>query len=289
MSHIKTAPICALLCSFFLFTIPCIAQLGRSGTISGTVSAVDHNSIPGATVKVIGEDGFRRVTAATADGEFSVIDIPSGTYTVQVESPGFTTATQSGVSVAVGRNTQLNITLSVAGTSQTVSVSADQASLDTSQTSSVVNIDRDRVEELPIPSRNYLTFVLLSPQATPANPAVSQYTTSEGNGTFGFGGLRASSNSVHLDGVSDDDEFTGSSRTQLSPEAISDFQIVNHGFSAEAGGAAGGSIDVQTREGMNRVHGDAFIFEQNGALNGHRLSAFIPTSQARTASAPALL
>ncbi|GAA3767060.1 hypothetical protein GCM10022270_29270 [Terriglobus aquaticus] len=65
-----------------------------------------------------------------------------------------------------------------------------------------------------------------------------------------------------------DDEFTGGSRTQLSPEAISDFQIVNHGFAAESGGGAGGSIDVQTREGQNQVHGDEFIFEQNGALNG---------------------
>jgi hypothetical protein len=49
--------------------------------------------------------------------------------------------------------------------------------------------------------------------------------------------------------------------------AISDFQIVNHGFAAESGGAAGGSIDVQTRSGLNRPHGDAFVFVQNGALN----------------------
>ncbi len=67
--------------------------------------------------------------------------------------------------------------------------------------------------------------------------------------------------------MNDDDEYSGSSRTQLSPEAISDFQIVDHGFAAESGGAAGGSIDVQTRSGLNRPHGSAFIFVQNGALN----------------------
>ena len=268
MSSVRLLSLYAFLCFLFVFSVPASAQLGRSGTISGTIAAVDHSYPPGAIVTVSGEDGFERVKTATAEGTFSLVDIPSGTYTVRVSSPGFATAIQSGVSVAVGRNTQVTFRLSVAGTSQSVSVNAEQSSLDTSQTSSVVNIDRDRVEELPIPSRNYLTFVLLSPQATPANPVMSQQTASQGNGGFGFGGLRPSSNSVHLDGVSDDDEFTGSSRTQLSPEAISDFQIVNHGFSAEAGGAAGGSIDVQTREGMNRVHGDAFIFEQNGALNG---------------------
>jgi hypothetical protein len=68
--------------------------------------------------------------------------------------------------------------------------------------------------------------------------------------------------------VNDNDEYSGGSRTQLSPEAISDFQIVNHGFAAESGGGAGGSIDVQTRSGVNRIHGDAFTFVQNGALNG---------------------
>jgi hypothetical protein len=147
-------------------------------------------------------------------------------------------------------------------------VTASQTAFDTSQTSSVVNIDRDRVEELPIPNRNYLTFVALSPQAAPANPALTQQTLAQGNGGFSFGGLRPGSNAVSIDGVNDDDEYSGSSRTELSPEAISDFQIVNHGFSAESGGAAGVSIDVQTRSGLNRPHGDAFVFVQNGALNG---------------------
>jgi hypothetical protein len=88
--------------------------------------------------------------------------------------------------------------------------------------------------------------------------------------------LRPSSNAVRIDGVGDDDEYTGSSRTQLSPEAINDFQIVNHGFSAESGGGAGGSIDVQTRSGLNQPHGDAFVFIQNGALNGTPPLEFAP-------------
>ena len=148
--------------------------------------------------------------------------------------------------------------------------------MDSSQTSSVVNIDRDRVEELPIPNRNYLSFVALSPQATPANPAIAQQTGNQTSAAFGFGGLRPTSNSIRIDGVSDDDEYLGSSRTQLSPEAISDFQIVNHGFAAESGGGAGGAVDVQTRAGLNRPHGDAFLFLQNGALNGTPPLEFVP-------------
>jgi hypothetical protein len=268
MSFLRFSAIERVLCVVFALSIPASAQLGQSGTVSGQVYTVDHSLVAGATVSLLEADGFKRVQISGSQGDFSLIDVPSGTYTVQVSANGFALTEQSGVSVAVGRSTLLAFTLKVAGTTQQVNVSAEQSSLDASQTSSVVNIDRDRVEELPIPSRNYLTFVLLSPQATPSNPVLSQQSLAQSGGGFGFGGLRPSSNSVHLDGVSDDDEFTGSSRTQLSPEAISDFQIVNHGFAAESGGAAGGSIDVQTRNGLNRVHGDAFIFEQNGALNG---------------------
>lgn len=81
--------------------------------------------------------------------------------------------------------------------------------------------------------------------------------------------------------MDDDDEFSGSSRTQLSPEAINDFQIVHHGFAAQSGGAAGGAVDVQTRAGLNNPHGDAFIFAQNGVLNGTPPSAFTHANRMR--------
>jgi hypothetical protein len=255
----------------FLFLLlvlsnPLNAQLSHTGAVSGTITAPDGSLIGAVSVTLAIADAPARTTSTSADGTFSINDLPSGTYTLKATSPGFAVYTQPSVSVAVGRNTHLLITLAVAGSQETVSVTANQASFDTSQTSSVVNIDRDRVEELPIPSRNYLTFVLLSPQVAPANPALSLQSSTQA-GSFSFGGLRPGSNAVYLDGVDDDDEYNGGSRTQLSPEAISDFQIVNHGFLPESGGGAGGSIDVQTRSGVNRLHGDAFVFVQNGALN----------------------
>jgi hypothetical protein len=247
--------------------VPLYAQLSHSGTVSGVILAPGGSPVPNAAITLSNSDGFTRHTTSAIDGTFSLLDLPSGTYTVQATAPGFAVFIQPSVSVAVGRNTHLALAFAVAITQQTVNVTASQTVFDTSQTSSVVNIDRDRVEELPIPNRNYLSFVALSPQAAPANPALTQQTITQGNGGFTFGGLRPGSNAVSIDGVNDDDEYSGGSRTQLSPEAISDFQIVNHGFSAESGGGAGGSIDVQTRSGLNRPHGDAFLFVQNGALN----------------------
>jgi hypothetical protein len=267
MPRLRFQCLFALLCSVVITAAPVHAQIGHSGTVAGVIAASDGRPLAHVAITLSGQDGFQRSASTSSDGTFAMLDLPSGTYTFKVSAPGFKTLMQPSLSVATGHTTQLTLTLVVAGSTETVNVTASQSSFDTTQTSSVVNIDRDRVEELPIPNRNYLTFVALSPQATPANPVLSQRTLTQSNGGFGFGGVRPSSNAIRLDGVGDDDEFNGSSRTQLSPEAINDFQIINHGFAAESGGAAGGAIDVQTRAGANHVHGDAFLFVQNGALN----------------------
>jgi len=263
--------VCGVICFVAFSNLHSLGQVGQPGTIVGTVAASDHSPVGSASILLTGQDGFTRRVSTGPDGSFTIRDLPSGSnYKVSVTAPGFSPAEQPGISVAVGRTTQLALTLSLGATNETVNVSAQPSPLDTNQTSSVVNIDRDRVEELPIPSRNYLSFVQLSPQAAPANPTLSQNTLTQGGGmlAFSFGGIRSGSNSVRIDGVDDDDEFSGSSRTQLSPEAINDFQIVNHGFAAQSGGGAGGAVDVQTRAGLNNSHGDAFIFAENGALNG---------------------
>ena len=256
----------ALLIIWAASSFVCIAQTTSTGAIAGIVTDPAGAPVADASVTVFAADSPARNITTASDGTFLLRDLPSASYTVRTKSPFFAPDEKSA-SVAVGRTTQLSIHLVIANAEQTVNVSAAPITLDTSQTSSVVNIDRDRVEELPIPSRNYLTFALLSPQVAAANPALQQQGPTVSGGSFSFGGLRPGSNAVYLDEVTDNDEYNGSSRTQLSPEAISDFQIVNHGFAAESGGGAGGSIDVQTRAGVNRIHGDAFTFVQNGALN----------------------
>jgi hypothetical protein len=267
VSVVKAVFRLVLLASCAAFPLLCVAQGTNAGAITGVVLSPDGKPISGAAVTISAPDAPARTTTSTEDGDFLFRDLPSGGYTVRTTAPSFAPGEES-VSVAVGRVTHLSIHLVLASTQQSVNVSAAPVTFDTSQTSSVVNIDRDRVEELPIPSRNYLTFVLLSPQVATANPALQRQGLAPNGVSFSFGGLRPGSNAIYLDEVNDNDEYTGSSRTQLSPEAISDFQIVNHGFAAQAGGGAGGSIDVQTRAGVNRIHGDAFTFVQNGALNG---------------------
>ncbi len=246
------------------------AQTGRvHGSVSGTITDTTGTAITGAHLTLSSQDKTTMRTAKSGeDGGFTIAGLPSGIYRLDITAPGFVQYRIDSVVIAVGRDLRNDVQLAPAQTSQQVTVQAETEALDTSQSSPVTNIDRDRIEELPIPSRNYLSFTLLAPALASANPAYGRQAPAAGEGGFSAAGLRPSSNALYIDGVEDNDEYTGLSRTELSPESISDFQVVNHGYAAESGGAAGGSVDVETRAGANVQHGDAFLFVQNSALNG---------------------
>ena len=148
----KFPVVCLLVCIFISLPIRGHAQQTGNGAVSGIVTASDRLPLPAASVVLSTADGAVRSTSAAADGAFSLDDLPSATYTLKITSPGFATYTQSSVPVAIGRTTHLSITLTIATAQQNVSVTASPLTFDTSQTSSVINIDRDRVEELPIPN-----------------------------------------------------------------------------------------------------------------------------------------
>lgn len=260
----------ALLIVVLFASIPSLfGQAGQvQGVISGSVLDATGAAVSGARVTLTTYDQPAiAVTVTGADGGFRFSGLQSGAYAVEIAASGFARYKSTSLTVAVGRETRLEAMLTPAQATQEVTVRAQAETLDTSQTSPVTNIDKDRIEELPIPSRNYLNFTLLSPALAGANPALERQTPGAAEGGFSAGGLRPSSNALYIDGVDDNDEYSGLSRTELSPEAISDFQVVNHGYAAQSGGSAGGSVDVETRAGVNTQHGDAFMFVQNGALN----------------------
>ena len=181
---------------------------------------------------------------------------------------GFSPFVNKAIVVSVGTVVQTAIRLAPATVQQQVTVSEQPPPIDPTETTEATTIDHERIEESPVVSRNYLDFVLLAPQLTRSN--VQGATGGKGalaDSGFSFAGLRSRSNSLYIDGVENNDEFTGSARTELSPETVQEFQVVNNGLSAESGGGASGPINVVTKSGVNTLHGDAFVFVQNGALN----------------------
>jgi outer membrane receptor for ferrienterochelin and colicin len=246
------------------------AQASRVGaTLEGTVSDTSGAFIPNSKVTLHNPLTNQSRTVTTDEqGFFRAGQLAVGSYEVRVEQAGFAPYQQAGVGASLGETVHLDIVLAPASDSEQVTVNAQPSSLDPSQSSVVSSVDQERIEELPVRSRNYLDFVLLAPgvSSSPITSGASGSTPLTGSG-FTFGGLRSRSNNLSIDGLDNNDEYTGSSRTELSPEIVQEFQVVNNGLSAESGGASGGSINVITRSGTNTVHGDAFLFAQDAAFN----------------------
>src|SRR5882672_6553243 len=244
-----------------------------TGTLTGTIRDTSGAGIPGSTIALrhLPTNQTRNVTT-DADGSYRANALSVGDYEVKAQASGFAPYFNPKVTLALGRSTALDISLTTGDLNAQVTVTDSPPALDATQTAVTTSIDPERIEELPVNSRNYLEFTLLAPGVAPSNPQNS----GGGNATSGspladsgftFGGLRPRSNSISIDGLDNTDETTGAARVALSPEIVREFQIVNNGLSAEFGGAAGGAINVVTRVGQNEFHGDAFTFFQNEWFN----------------------
>ncbi len=269
----------AVLCACIVHLVACGAMsLGvqnspTTGTLTGTIRDVSGAVVPGVVVTARNADTNQMLSAAAGeDGRYRFVAIAVGDFEVQVDAPGFSTYTNRLVPIALGRATILDITLNPAGVTQAIAVTDQPPALDPTSTATTTTIDPERIEELPVNSRNYLEFTLLAPGVAPSNAQSS----GSGGGRSGapladsgftFGGLRPRSNSISIDGLDNTDATTGAARVVLSPEIVREFQIINNGLSAESGGAAGGAINVVTKSGSNDFHGDAFLFVQNELFN----------------------
>ena len=239
------------------------------GALEGQVSDSARGLIPGAALRLREVSTHQvRDSSTDAEGAFRFSQLPPGTYEVEVRHPGFEPYRHAGVTVQVGATTHLTAVLQSAGVTTQVTVTDQPPAIDPAQTSITHAVDTESIEELPVESRNYLNFALLAPGVAPSAQQAGRHSMAAlPDSGFSFGGLRGRSNSVLIDGLDNNDEYVGASRTELSLETVREFQVVNGGLSAESGGASGGSINVVTRVGGNDLHGDAFLFLENGALN----------------------
>jgi hypothetical protein len=248
----------------------CAAQTSRvAGAVQGSVVDQTGGAVAAAMVTLRNQGTNQTRTMVTnAEGVFRAGELPVGQYELRVESSGFSPYVNNAIVVSVGTVVQIAVRLAPATVQQQITVSEQPPPIDPTETTEATTIDHDRIEESPVVSRNYLDFVLLAPQLTRSNVQGGTGGKSAlADSGFSFAGLRSRSNSLYIDGVENNDEFTGSARTELSPETVQEFQVVNNGLSAESGGGASGAINVITKSGVNTLHGDVFAFVQNGALN----------------------
>ena len=245
------------------------------GAISGSVHDATGAVVPGAMVTVANDaKGVHRTTISTEAGVFTVSSLlPASGYSMTVSLPGFKSWTVKDFSIEVGQTVNFNPALEVGGATAEVSVTAEAAAVDETKSGVSQVINQAQIDELPINGRRVDSFVLLTPGVT-----------NDGNfGLLTFRGI-ANGNSFLLDGNDSTERFfmenNGRTRviSQISQDAVQEFQVVSSGFSAEYGRASGGVVNTVTRSGGNALHGTGYEFFRNKFLNAHDVFSPIDAS-----------
>src|ERR1700730_3621501 len=192
------------------------------------------------------------------DGFYKIVNLSPGEYEVTVKAQGYKNAVVPSVKVTVGQTANQDIPLEVGDVTATVNITSVSPNIvETTATSVNATVDQQRIENLPINERNYLSFALTTSTVSRDNgrPIGPAPTTG-----LNFGGQRGRSNLVQVDGADNTDNSVNASRSTVSQEAVQEFQVVTNSFAPEFGRSAGGVVNVVTKAGTNDFHGNVFGF-----------------------------
>ena len=269
MSYRKyTWGICFVL--LFLFAGAVSAQV-TVGIISGVVQDSSGAVLPHATVTARQSGtGLNRSAETDSEGRYRIPELPLGDYEVEASVSGFATEINKGVTLTVGREAVVNLTLSVGTEAQNITVTTEAPLVETTNASVSYLVDDKKIRELPLNGRDYTQLALLQPGVI-AQGLVRQ-DASTGKGTaMSISGAQTNQNVFLLDGqnVSDANGQTPGSAagTNLGIDAIEEFSVITTNYSAEFGINVGAVLNVVTRSGTNNFHGSAFEFLRNSALD----------------------
>ncbi|HEX2834223.1 MAG TPA: TonB-dependent receptor [Thermoanaerobaculia bacterium] len=241
------------------------AQARLTGSdLQGTVQDDSGAVLPGVTVTATNVATNQARTAITeANGRYYIAALSSGLYTVTAELSGFAPQTRKDVRLQLGQRVDLDFTMRV-GTSESIVVSATAPVVDTTQADVSTVVSQEQIDNLPTNGRNFLSFSVLTPGVTTDRTPQQGASATSG---LSFGGQRARSNNIMVDGVDNNDPIVGAVRATFSQEAIQEFQVLTNSYSAEFGKASGGVVNIITRSGTNEPMGNVFYFFRNDDLN----------------------
>ncbi len=249
------------------------------GAISGTVRDSSGSVVPDAKVTVANASrGIRRNLTSSGAGIFTAPSLtPAADYSITVNKPGFAPYEANGVEVLVGQDVRLDIVLAVAGTTTSVQVESGVTPVvDTSKSDVSRVVGSREIQELPINGRRVDSFVLAAPAVVP-------------DGTFGLVSFRgiAGGNGFLVDGNDTTEQYynenVGRTRiqSQISQDAVQEFQVVSNNYSAEFGQAMGGIVNTVTRSGTNDFHGTSYWFFRNQNFNARDTFATLVPQEKR--------
>ena len=250
---------------FLFFSLGAYAQVD-TGSIVGTVVDASGAVVPGATLTIKDEGtGRTRVQQSGQDGSYNISPLRIGNYTLTVAKPGYQTSVQEHIEVTVQGHLEINPRLEVGQVTQQVEVTSAGPILETQSSSLQQLVNQRVINDLPLNGRNAAFLAQLSAGVTIAQ---NDSRGLQASGSFTANGSRRTQNDYLLDGMDDNvaiaDLVNQAQFVVLPPpDALSEFTVQTSDYSAEFGHAAGAILNVTTKSGTNRFHGDLWEFVRN--------------------------
>lgn len=278
-THREASLALRLLALFVLLGAGIAASAQGLGRITGLVIDPTGAAVPNATVTAteIGTGQKTQVTSA-GNGEYSFPSLAPAQYTLLVTAPGFASYTQRSVQLQANQALTVNATLKIGDAAQTVEVTGAPPQIDTTTGTLSQVIDTQRVNDLPLNGRNAASLTTLVAGVVVApNANADQGTTKTFpvDVTISANGTLANQTDYLLDGANNVDEYTNVNAPFPFPDALQEFSVQTSNYNAQFGQNAGGVVNIVTRSGTNKYHGDAFEYLRNRVFNAANYFSYV--------------
>jgi hypothetical protein len=241
-------------------------------TLTGTVKDSSGAVVPNAQVSITDIDtSVNRMVSSNAAGLYIAPNLLPGNYEIRVTSTGFRTQVERGITLTVGAQQQLDITMQVGQITQTVEITTEAPTVELTSSELGATVNSTTVRELPLNGRSWTDLAVLQPGVVSA----TSHTAVDVNRGYGaqlsISGARPQQNNYRLDGISINDYSNGGPGSvlgqNLGVEAIQEFSVLTSNYSAEYGKTSGGVVNAISRSGTNQFHGSVYEFLRNSALD----------------------
>src|SRR5688572_2349606 len=237
---------------------------GVTASFVGTVSDASGAVLPGVQVAAVNEGtGLRREAVTNESGNYTLPLLPIGRYTLEAELPGFKREIRRNLQLNVDARVRVDFVLQVGNVAETVEGVSEAPLVQTEDSSVGFVIDNKKVTELPLNGRRFEQLV----QLVPGSVQAAEGSLNANRGLFNIAGQPEVSSSFLLDGVDNIDPVVRIYAYRPSIDLIQEFKVQTSTYSAEFGRNSGAVVNVTTRSGTNEIHGSAWEFHRNAALN----------------------
>ncbi len=258
-----------------MFVSTANAQVGATAELSGVVLDPSSRIIAGHTIKLLrAETGQSRTARTSESGLYRFADLAPGHYEITAEAEGFAPLRVS-VELTVAERAVLDLHFALAQSRQEAAVVAEAQAAEPTRTDLSEVIDARQIVDLPINGRQFLDFVLLTPNvhrglSNVANPS----TPGEPNQIdLSFAGLHESTTLVMVDGADNMNKVFGRARSTPSQEAVEEFRVLNDSYDPALGPATAGVVSIVTKSGTTDLHGSIYDYFRNNALDARNILA----------------